>query len=126
MGVLVLVQCIGQFLGTALVELLLGPNLDHWFFVSMVVLVLCLLGTASSLACRIKEVVTRVMCYPCTMCNGCGKMDSELFASLRPIARCMNCGKEYIYGDTICSSCGLPLPLPPGFPVEDSREGAAA
>jgi MFS family permease len=55
MGVLVLVQCIGQFLGTALVQLLLGPNLDQWFFASMVILVLCLLGTASLLACRIKE-----------------------------------------------------------------------
>jgi hypothetical protein len=54
------------------------------------------------------------MCYPCSGCNGCGKMDSELFRYMTPRLRCMNCGTEYSLGENNCVECGWELPKPPG------------
>jgi rRNA maturation endonuclease Nob1 len=54
------------------------------------------------------------MCYPCSGCNGCGKMDSELFNYMTPRLRCMNCGAEYTIGEDTCTECGWELPRLPG------------
>ena len=54
MGVMVTIQGIGQFLGTFLVQILLGPDLTNWFFAGSVLLVLGLAGTASLLLCGMK------------------------------------------------------------------------
>lgn len=54
MGVMVLVQGIGQFLGTFLVQILLGPDLADWAFAGSVLMVLGILGTASLAACRLR------------------------------------------------------------------------
>lgn len=47
MGALVTVQGIGQFLGTFLVQGLLGPDLTNWFFAGTVIMMLGLIGTAT-------------------------------------------------------------------------------
>jgi hypothetical protein len=62
------------------------------------------------------------MCYPCSGCNGCGKMNSELFSYMIPQLRCMNCGAEYSLGEGRCATCGGELPMPPGE-REWQREG---
>lgn len=54
MGVMILVQGLGQFLGTFLVQILLGPTLENWVFAGTVLMVMGLLGTVSLLLCRLK------------------------------------------------------------------------
>lgn len=54
MGVLVLVQATGQFLGTFLVQALLGPALENWVFAGGVIMALGLAGTAALALCRMK------------------------------------------------------------------------
>lgn len=54
MGVMILVQGLGQFLGTFLVQILLGPTLENWVFAGMVLMVMGLVGTVSLLLCRLK------------------------------------------------------------------------
>lgn len=54
------------------------------------------------------------MCYPCTGCNGCGKMNSGLFDYLIAKPLCLHCGTEYTLGATTCSQCGKDLPALPG------------
>ena len=47
MGVMICVQGIGQFLGTFLVQALLGPDLLNWFFAGAVIMVLGLAGAGA-------------------------------------------------------------------------------
>ena len=54
MGVMILVQGVGQFLGTFLVQILLGPTLENWVFAGTVLMVMGLVGTVSLLLCRLK------------------------------------------------------------------------
>ena len=54
MGVMVLVQGIGQFLGTFFVQILLGPDLAHWGFAGGVLLTFGLAGTAALVLCRMR------------------------------------------------------------------------
>ena len=54
MGVMILVQGLGQFLGTFLVQILLGPTLENWVFAGAVLMVMGLVGTVSLLLCRLK------------------------------------------------------------------------
>lgn len=54
MGVLVLVQGVGQFLGTFLVQMLLGPSLTEWAFAGGALMALGFLGVAALLACRMR------------------------------------------------------------------------
>jgi MFS family permease len=54
MGVLILVQCLGQFLGTYVVQLFLGPDLANWEFAGIAIMVIGLLGTASLMACKLR------------------------------------------------------------------------
>ena len=54
MGVLLLVQSLGQFLGTAVSSALLGPALDQWMLCGIVTMVLGLIGTASVALCRFR------------------------------------------------------------------------
>jgi MFS family permease len=54
MGVLMLVQSLGQFLGTWLVPLLLGPNVDSWMFTGIVMCVVGLIGTGALALCKFK------------------------------------------------------------------------
>lgn len=46
MGVFTLVQCIGQFLGTFLIQLLLGNSLDQWMLAGVVLCGIALAGVA--------------------------------------------------------------------------------
>lgn len=54
MGVMVTVQGIGQFLGTFLVQMLLGPDLGNVFFAGVVLMGLGLLGTLLLVLCRLR------------------------------------------------------------------------
>ena len=54
MGVMVTVQGLGQFLGTFLVQGLLGADLTNWFFAGTVLMVLGFVGTAALLLCKMK------------------------------------------------------------------------
>lgn len=54
MGVLVLFQGFGQFLGTFLVQMLLGPTLDNWVFAGLALMALGLVGTGSLLVCKLR------------------------------------------------------------------------
>lgn len=54
MGVLITVQGIGQFLGTFLVQMLLGPDLSNIWLAGSVIMVLGLLGTLCVASCRMK------------------------------------------------------------------------
>ena len=54
MGVMILVQGLGQFLGTFLVQILLGPTLENWVFAGTALMVMGLVGTVSLLLCRLK------------------------------------------------------------------------
>jgi MFS family permease len=46
------VQCIGQFLGTFITQLLLGPDLMNWNLAGAVILVIGLIGAAAAIICR--------------------------------------------------------------------------
>ncbi len=52
MGVLVTFQGIGQFLGTFVVQMLLGPSLENWMFAGLVLMALGLIGTACLALCK--------------------------------------------------------------------------
>ena len=54
MGVLMLVQSLGQFLGTWLVPMLLGPAMTEWMFAGGVMCVIGLVGTAALACCKFK------------------------------------------------------------------------
>lgn len=54
MGVLVLMQGVGQFLGSFLVQILLGPAFENFFFAGMVLMILGLAGTVALLFCRMR------------------------------------------------------------------------
>lgn len=54
MGVLMLVQSLGQFLGTWLTPILLGPDLTNWVFAGGVMCVIGLAGTAALAICKFK------------------------------------------------------------------------
>ena len=54
MGVLMLVQSLGQFLGTWLVPILLGPDMSAWVFAGGVMCVIGLVGTAALALCKFK------------------------------------------------------------------------
>ena len=54
MGLMVTVQGVGQFLGTFLVQMLLGPSLDHWFLAGGVLMGLGLAGTILLALCRMR------------------------------------------------------------------------
>lgn len=47
MGLLTLVQSVGQFLGTFFVQMLLGPSFANWLFAGIVLMVVGLIGTAA-------------------------------------------------------------------------------
>ena len=54
MGVMICVQGIGQFLGSFLVQMLLGADLTNWFFAGTVILIMGLVGTAALLVCKMR------------------------------------------------------------------------
>ena len=54
MGVMLLVQSLGQFLGTAVSAALLGPAIDQWMLCGGVACVLALIGTASIAICKFR------------------------------------------------------------------------
>jgi rRNA maturation endonuclease Nob1 len=54
------------------------------------------------------------MCYPCTMCNGCGKLDQEMFGFLKPRLLCLACNAELSQDAECCPQCGTPRPAQPG------------
>lgn len=54
MGVLLLMQSVGQFLGTFVSSNLLGPDLSGWFVCGLVTMVLGFVGTVSIAFCRFK------------------------------------------------------------------------
>jgi MFS family permease len=54
MGVLMLIQSLGQFLGTWLVPLLLGPDMSAWMFTGIVMCIIGLAGTAALALCKFK------------------------------------------------------------------------
>ena len=53
LGVFMLVQGTGQFLGTFLIQALLGPELTNWLLAGLVALIAGLLASAAILICRI-------------------------------------------------------------------------
>lgn len=54
MGVLVTFQGVGQFLGTFLVQMLLGPQLTEWWFAGIVLMVMGFAGTALIALCKLR------------------------------------------------------------------------
>lgn len=54
MGVLLLVQSLGQFLGTAVSSVLLGPSIDQWMLCGTVVMALGLAATACVALCKFR------------------------------------------------------------------------
>lgn len=54
MGMLMLVQSLGQFLGTWLVPILLGPDMSAWMFAGTVMCVVGFAGTAALAFCKFK------------------------------------------------------------------------
>ena len=54
MGALMLIQSLGQFLGTWLVPLLLGPDVSAWMFTGIVMCVIGFAGTAAVALCKFK------------------------------------------------------------------------
>jgi MFS family permease len=54
MGLLVLLQGVGQFLGSYLAQMLLGPDLTNWFFAGAWLLVIGLLGSLTMALCRLR------------------------------------------------------------------------
>jgi MFS family permease len=54
MGVFVLIQSLGQFLGSFIVQPMLGPDLTHWVFASFCLLAIMLSGLVALLLARFK------------------------------------------------------------------------
>jgi MFS family permease len=55
MGVMIVVQCIGQFIGTTLPAALLGPDINGWFMMSAVMLAMGVLGLVCAALCTFKR-----------------------------------------------------------------------
>lgn len=53
MALLTLVQCVGQFLGTFLIQLMLGPSLENYFLAGIVLMLVGFLGTIAAAMTRI-------------------------------------------------------------------------
>lgn len=51
-GVLMLVQCLGEFMGSFITPILLGPNMNEWLFCGIVMGMLGVAGAAAIAACR--------------------------------------------------------------------------
>lgn len=54
MGIMVCVQGLGQFLGTFLVQILLGPDLTSWMFAGLVIMALGIVGTLALALVKMK------------------------------------------------------------------------
>lgn len=54
MGMLMLVQSLGQFLGTWLMPMLLGPDMSQWMLAGVVMCILGFVGTAALAICKFK------------------------------------------------------------------------
>lgn len=54
MGIMILVQGVGQFLGSFLVQILLGPDLSHWMSAGLALLGMGLVGTVALSLCRMR------------------------------------------------------------------------
>lgn len=54
MGAMITVQGIGQFFGTFLVQLLLGPDFSNWVFAGVVLMIFGLLGACAIARCSVK------------------------------------------------------------------------
>ena len=54
MGVLLLMQSFGQFLGSLIPSMLLGPDVTNWVLTAGVMAVLGLAGTVLAFACKFK------------------------------------------------------------------------
>lgn len=54
MGVMVCVQGLGQFLGTFLVQILLGPDLTSWMFAGLVIMAMGIVGTLALALVKMK------------------------------------------------------------------------
>jgi MFS family permease len=59
MGVMIVIQCIGQFLGTTLPSLLLGTEIDNWQLMSLTTLVLGAFGLVCALLCKFRRDANR-------------------------------------------------------------------
>ena len=64
------------------------------------------------------------MCYPCTMCNGCGKLDpgSPLYMPMA-VVKCLDCGGDVDSMSGKCLNCGKQVMIPLG---DDPAEPAVA
>ena len=54
MGILTLTQCTGQFLGTFLIQLLLGNGLSQWMLAGIVLGIMGVIGTIVMCFVRLK------------------------------------------------------------------------
>lgn len=54
MGVLMLVQCLGEFLGSLVTPMLLGPDMTNWMFCGVVTGIVGLLAAVAMMVCKIK------------------------------------------------------------------------
>lgn len=54
MGIIMLVQCLGQFLGSLVPSMLLGPDLSNWTITAIVLFVMGLVATLSIIATKFK------------------------------------------------------------------------
>jgi len=54
MGVFMLIQSLGQFLGTFITPMVLGPAMDQWMTLGIVMCVLGLAGTGCVALCKFK------------------------------------------------------------------------
>jgi MFS family permease len=55
MGVMIVIQCVGQFLGTTLPSILLGTTIDNWPLMSFTMVGLGIIGLICALACAFKN-----------------------------------------------------------------------
>ncbi len=60
------------------------------------------------------------MCYPCTNCNRCGKLnkDSVLYIA-PPVPLCLDCGGELDPETGKCTQCGKQVMTPVGLKPQD-------
>lgn len=53
------------------------------------------------------------MCYPCTMCNGCGKLNPGSPLYMPPVSiTCLDCGGEVDIASGKCVECGAQVMAP--------------
>ena len=64
MGVLMLVQSLGQFLGTWLIPMLLGPEMSSWMFAGIVMCIIGLVGTAPLAPVQVQVGLARAEEFP--------------------------------------------------------------